>query len=57
MVVLISPAKAVGFSFEPDAPARTMSIGERQQLEIVRLLWLGAKVLILAEPTSAGVDG
>ena len=41
-----------GFSFDPDAPARTLTVGERQQLEIVRLLWLGAKVLILDEPTT-----
>ncbi len=41
-----------GFSFNPDAPARTLTVGERQQLEIVRLLWLGAKVLILDEPTT-----
>ena len=41
-----------GFNFDPDAPARTLTIGERQQLEIVRLLWLGAKVLILDEPTT-----
>lgn len=41
-----------GFAFDPDAPARSLTIGERQQLEIVRLLWLGAKVLILDEPTT-----
>jgi len=41
-----------GFSFDPDAPTRTLTVGERQQLEIVRLLWLGAKVLILDEPTT-----
>jgi simple sugar transport system ATP-binding protein len=41
-----------GFAFDPDAPARTLTVGERQQLEIVRLLWLGAKVLILDEPTT-----
>ncbi|MFQ5947230.1 MAG: ABC transporter ATP-binding protein [Acidimicrobiia bacterium] len=40
------------FSFDPDAPARTLTVGERQQLEIVRLLWLGARVLILDEPTT-----
>lgn len=41
-----------GFRFQPDALARTLSVGERQQLEIVRLLWLGARVLILDEPTT-----
>jgi ABC-type uncharacterized transport system ATPase subunit len=41
-----------GFSFDPDAPARGLTVGERQQLEIVRLLWLGARVLILDEPTT-----
>ena len=40
-----------GFTFDPDALARTLSVGERQQLEIARLLWLGAKVLILDELT------
>jgi ABC-type uncharacterized transport system ATPase subunit len=41
-----------GFSLNPDAPARSLAVGERQQLEIARLLWLGAKVLILDEPTT-----
>lgn len=41
-----------GFAFDPDAPARSLTVGERQQLEIVRLLWLGASVLILDEPTT-----
>lgn len=45
-------AARFGFSFDPDAPARTLTVGERQQLEIVRLLRLGAKVLILDEPTT-----
>jgi simple sugar transport system ATP-binding protein len=45
-------AERFGFSFDPDAPARSLTVGERQQLEIVRLLSLGAKVLILDEPTS-----
>jgi simple sugar transport system ATP-binding protein len=42
----------LGFRLEPDAPTRLLSVGERQQLEIVRLLSLGVKVLILDEPTS-----
>jgi simple sugar transport system ATP-binding protein len=41
-----------GFTLDPDSLARALSVGERQQLEIVRLLWLGARVLILDEPTS-----
>jgi ABC-type uncharacterized transport system ATPase subunit len=41
-----------GFHFDPEAPVRTLTVGERQQLEIARLLWLGARVLILDEPTT-----
>ncbi|HLF28307.1 MAG TPA: ATP-binding cassette domain-containing protein [Anaerolineae bacterium] len=41
-----------GFALDPDASARSLTVGERQQLEIVRLLWLGARVLILDEPTT-----
>ena len=41
-----------GFSFDPHTPSRLLTVGERQQLEIVRLLWLGARVLILDEPTT-----
>jgi len=29
-----------------------LTVGERQQLEILRLLWMGARVLILDEPTT-----
>jgi simple sugar transport system ATP-binding protein len=45
-------AERFGFAFDPDAPARSLTVGERQQLEIARLLWLGARVLILDEPTT-----
>ena len=41
-----------GFALDPDAPARSLTVGERQQLEIARLLWLGARALILDEPTT-----
>jgi len=49
---LAATAARFGFAFDPDTPARSLTVGERQQLEIVRLLSLGAKVLILDEPTS-----
>jgi simple sugar transport system ATP-binding protein len=45
-------ADRFGFTFDPNAPARSLTVGERQQLEITRLLWLGARVLILDEPTT-----
>lgn len=41
-----------GFDLDPNAFVSDLSVGERQQLEIVRLLWLGARTLILDEPTT-----
>jgi len=40
------------FSLDPEAYVDSLTVGERQQLEILRLLWLGAQVLILDEPTT-----
>jgi simple sugar transport system ATP-binding protein len=44
--------KQFDFSIDPEAYVDTLTVGERQQLEILRLLWLGARVLILDEPTT-----
>jgi energy-coupling factor transporter ATP-binding protein EcfA2 len=44
--------KEFDFSIDPDAYVDSLTVGERQQLEILRLLWLGAQVLILDEPTT-----
>lgn len=41
-----------GFNIHPEAYVDSLTVGERQQLEILRLLWLGARVLILDEPTT-----
>ncbi len=41
-----------GFALDPETPTRALTVGERQQLEIVRLLWLGARTLIFDEPTT-----
>jgi general nucleoside transport system ATP-binding protein len=49
---LVELTDQFGFSLDPDAQVDTLTVGERQQLELVRLLWLGARVLILDEPTT-----
>ena len=41
-----------GFEIDPDTLVSSLTVGERQQLEIMRLLSLGAKILIFDEPTT-----
>lgn len=45
-------AEQFDFSLDPDSYVDSLTVGERQQLEIIRLLWRGARVLILDEPTT-----
>lgn len=45
-------AAQFSFTLDPDALLRTLTVGERQQLELLRLLALGIRVLILDEPTT-----
>jgi len=40
------------FQLDPEAEVSGLTVGERQQLEILRLLSLGVQVLILDEPTT-----
>jgi simple sugar transport system ATP-binding protein len=49
---LLDMAAQFDFSIDPEAYVDSLTVGERQQLEILRLLWLGARVLILDEPTT-----
>jgi len=41
-----------GFSISPESYVDSLTVGERQQLEIMRLLWMGVQILILDEPTT-----
>lgn len=41
-----------GFTLDPESQLEELTVGERQQLELIRLIRDGARILILDEPTS-----
>lgn len=45
-------ADAFGFQLDPDRRVELLTVGERQQIELLRLIHCKAKVLILDEPTT-----
>jgi simple sugar transport system ATP-binding protein len=45
-------AERFGLAVDPSATVRDLSIGERQRVEIVKVLLTGARLVILDEPTS-----
>ena len=49
-------AADVGFEIDPDAVVGALSIAEQQRVEILKVLLLGARILILDEPTSVLTD-
>jgi simple sugar transport system ATP-binding protein len=45
-------ADSFHFGLNPEAPVSSLTVGERQQVELLRLLALGIRLLILDEPTT-----
>jgi len=45
-------ANALGVDVDPNAQVGALSLGQQQQIEIIKALWRGSRVLILDEPTS-----
>lgn len=43
---------AFGIRIPLDAPVEDLSLGEQQQVEIIRALWRGGRLLVLDEPTA-----
>jgi simple sugar transport system ATP-binding protein len=45
-------SKTYGFGLDPDELVEGLGVGERQRVEILKVLYRGAKVIILDEPTA-----
>jgi len=45
-------SQAYGFDLDPDELVETLGVGERQRVEILKVLYRGARIIILDEPTA-----
>ena len=43
---------AYGLEVDPDLPVESLGVGDRQRVEILKVLYRGARILILDEPTA-----
>ncbi|MDG6900604.1 MAG: ABC transporter ATP-binding protein [Nitrososphaerota archaeon] len=50
--MLAEMEKAYGLDVDPDAYIEDLSVGERQRVEILKCLFIGAEILLFDEPTS-----
>ncbi len=49
---LLSMEEAYGLQVDPEAKVEDLSVGERQRVEILKCLFIGANILLFDEPTS-----
>jgi simple sugar transport system ATP-binding protein len=45
-------SRVYGFGLDPDAVVERLGVGDRQRVEIVKVLYRGAQIIILDEPTA-----
>jgi simple sugar transport system ATP-binding protein len=45
-------SRVYGFDLDPDELVETLGVGERQRVEILKVLYRGARIIILDEPTA-----
>jgi ABC-type uncharacterized transport system ATPase subunit len=49
---ILELGRTYGMDVDPDELVETLSVGERQRVEILKVLYRGARILILDEPTA-----
>jgi len=49
---LVELAREAGLAVDPDRRVDDLSVGERQRVEILKVLYRGARILVLDEPTA-----
>ncbi len=49
---IVRISDAYGFDLDPDELVEELGVGERQRVEILKVLYRGAKIIILDEPTA-----
>ncbi len=49
---IVEMAQAYGLDIDPDAMVEDLGVGERQRVEILKVLFRGAKIIIFDEPTA-----
>jgi ABC-type uncharacterized transport system ATPase subunit len=49
---LLAMEETYGLNVDPEAQVEDLSVGERQRVEILKCLFIGANILLLDEPTS-----